>query len=107
MITLSIDGRLLREFRDFTGAQCFGYVRNNSQATHSVTVDINDRKLPVALMAAGSGVLLSSLDDQYLIDLFEHLIGPRSLKVDAELSHNIIREADFLLRESTAIATGQ
>lgn len=98
-ISASIDGRQLRDFCDFTGSSCFEFCRQQEPGSHEVTAVLCTKKLPVSIMAAGSSVLLGTLGNDHLADLFEHLIGPRSVRVNADLSRALLRDAEFLLLE--------
>ncbi|MEM7257502.1 MAG: hypothetical protein AAF404_08945 [Pseudomonadota bacterium] len=106
-ISTSIDGRLLREFKAFVGDECFEFVRHSYQAQHEPASNVGAQRLPIAVMAAGSAVLLSTLPDIKLVSMYEQVIGPASVNVDSQTGQKIIADSGFLLLEKPATAFEQ
>lgn len=102
VIASSIDGRMLRDFRDFVGAQCFEFVRTQYEADHTVNAAISGQRLPVTVMAAGSAVLLSTLQHDRLVQMYEQVIGPGSINLPRNFGNSIVRSCNSLLLAKTA-----
>lgn len=93
----SIDGSLLRQFRDFVSIDCFQYIRHSKKLfEHTVAEELSAYRLPVNVMAAGSSVLLSTLPEKKFEALYEQLIGPRSVALDKPLGAALYEDAKLL-----------
>lgn len=107
VVGTSIDGRLLRDFKTFVGDECFDFIRSSYHPTHETRCQLGGQRLPIAVMAAGSAVLLSTLPTRQLVSMYEAVIGPASLTLEPHIGSLIIRDCDFLLMDKPISALDQ
>lgn len=95
-IRTSIDGSLLRRFSGFVGDPVFNAVRSANGFTHTVRDQLNMSKLEVQVMASGSSVLLGTLVDATLVQLYTEIAGPPGDHIESDLASEIYSTATQL-----------
>lgn len=93
LIKSSIDGVVLRKLSKFLGGELFDALRS-ADSSHQIAQESNQQSAfnqypEVEVMAAGSSVLLQTLQVPSLIRLYQEIIGPPSVDVSADLAKDI------------------
>jgi len=89
LLKSSIDGELLRELRSFIGADLFNFVRSEYQFDHKIGVQGLEKRLDRQIMAAGATVLLQTLRESSMTDLFSEIIGPPGSEIKVAVAQSI------------------
>jgi hypothetical protein len=82
----AIDGKILRELNHFLGDQLFQYVRTEYPSVISDDTAGFTSRPEQQLTATGAAVLLNTLPEPPLIDLFRKVIGPPVSKFDQKMA---------------------
>lgn len=89
LIRSSIDGEILRELNSYIGGELFHFVRVEFQLVHPIDASQLEKRPDLQIMAAGATVLLQTLRESSLSDLFSEIIGPPGSEIKIAIAQTI------------------